>query len=145
MQSVELHHIVITSVVISDVIKKLYGLFLWMGFSCLKATEPLRGGSLLFSTKFLESPGTHLIDLGMMKGWVDLGATQWIGNQTGQWTGPLDWESSSLTTRPSPHKYPFMCKLTCIWSKNIIIRLLNKLYNIFQRCSARITYIQQFY
>ena len=68
MQSVELHHIVITSVVISDVIKKLYGLFLWMGFSCLKATEPLRGGSLLFTTKFLESPGTHLIDLGMMKG-----------------------------------------------------------------------------
>ena len=49
--------------------------------------EPLRGGSLLFTTKFPEIPGTHFIDLGRMKGWVDLGATQqiwtrdlWIGN-----------------------------------------------------------------
>ena len=39
-----------------------------MEFNCLKATESLRGGSLLFTTKFLEIPGTHLIDLGKMKG-----------------------------------------------------------------------------
>ena len=39
--------------------------------------EPLRGGSLLFTTKFPEIPGTHFIYLGRMKGWVDLGATQW--------------------------------------------------------------------
>ena len=32
--------------------KKLYGPFLWAGFNCLKATEPLWGGSLLFTTKF---------------------------------------------------------------------------------------------
>ena len=48
--------------------KKLYGPFLWMGFNCLKATEPPRGDSLLFTTKFLESPGTHLIDLRRIKG-----------------------------------------------------------------------------
>ena len=30
--------------------------------------EPLRGGSLLFTTKFPETPGTHFIDLGKMKG-----------------------------------------------------------------------------
>ena len=30
--------------------------------------EPLPGGSLLFTTKFPEFPGTHLIDLGNMKG-----------------------------------------------------------------------------
>ena len=30
--------------------------------------EPLRGGSLLFTTKFPEAPGTHFIDLGRMKG-----------------------------------------------------------------------------
>ena len=30
--------------------------------------EPLRGGSLLFTTKFREVPGTHFIDLGRMKG-----------------------------------------------------------------------------
>ena len=30
--------------------------------------EPLRGGSLLFTTKFPEIPGTYLTDLGRMKG-----------------------------------------------------------------------------
>ena len=30
--------------------------------------KPLRGGSLLFTTKFPEIPGTHLIDLGRMEG-----------------------------------------------------------------------------
>ena len=33
-----------------------------MGFNYLNATEPLWGGSLLFTTKFPEFPGTHLID-----------------------------------------------------------------------------------
>ena len=47
-----------------------------MGFNCLKATEPLKGGSLLFTTKFPEIPGTHLIDLGRVKDCVDLEATQ---------------------------------------------------------------------
>ena len=59
-------------------IKKLYGPFLWMGFNCLKATELLRGGSLLFTTKFQEVPGMHFIDLRRMKDRVDLGATQWF-------------------------------------------------------------------
>ena len=35
--------------------------------------EPLRRGSLLFTTTF---PVTNFIDLGRMKGWVNLGATQ---------------------------------------------------------------------
>ena len=39
-----------------------------MRLNCLKATEPLRGHSLLFTTKFTEILGTHLIDLGKMKG-----------------------------------------------------------------------------
>ena len=30
--------------------------------------EALRGGSLLFTTKFPGIPGTHFIDLGRMKG-----------------------------------------------------------------------------
>ena len=29
-------------------------LFLWMGFNCLKAVEPLRGNSLLFTSKSKE-------------------------------------------------------------------------------------------
>ena len=30
--------------------------------------DPLSGGSLLFTTKFREIPGTHFIDLGRIKG-----------------------------------------------------------------------------
>ena len=40
--------------------------------------QPLRGGSLLFTIQFPEILGTHFIDLVRTKGWVDLGATQWI-------------------------------------------------------------------
>ena len=47
---------------------KLYGPFLWMGFNCLKATEPLQGDSLIFTTKSPEVPATHLVDLERMKG-----------------------------------------------------------------------------
>ena len=56
--------------------------------------EPLWAGSLLFTTKFPEIPGTHFIDLRTMKDWVDLGAAQcfwtrdpWIWNPALQ---PLD-------------------------------------------------------
>ena len=48
--------------------------------------EALRGGSLRFTTKSPEIPGTHFIDLGKIKGWVNLGATKWFwtwGAQTG--------------------------------------------------------------
>ena len=38
--------------------------------------EPLRGDILLFTTKSPEIPGTHFVNLGRMKGWVDLEATQ---------------------------------------------------------------------
>ena len=40
--------------------------------------EPLRRGSLLFTTKFPEPFGTHFTDLGRMKSSVDLGVTQWF-------------------------------------------------------------------
>ena len=63
--------------------------FLWMGFNWLKAIEPLRGDSLLFTTKFPEIPGTDLIDLD--RHWVELGAIQWF------WTRKL----YALTTRPT--------------------------------------------
>ena len=78
-----------------------------MGFNCLKAIEPLRGGSLLFTTQFPKIPGTdlidlglgtHLIDLGRMKGWVNLRATSGFEH----WTPGLG--SSTLTTRPMLHK-----------------------------------------
>ena len=36
--------------------------------SIASSLKPLREGSFLFTTKFPESPGTHFIDLGRMKG-----------------------------------------------------------------------------
>ena len=38
----------------------------------------LQGGSFLFTTKFPDIPGTHFMDLGRMKGLVNLEATQWF-------------------------------------------------------------------
>ena len=51
-----------------------------MGFNCLKATEPLRGDSLIFTTQPPGVPGTHLINFNEMKGWnnLDLEATKQI-------------------------------------------------------------------
>ena len=48
--------------------------------------EPLRGVSLLFTTKFPEIPCTHFINLGRMNSWVNLGATQWFWARD-PWTG----------------------------------------------------------
>ena len=47
---------------------KLYSSFLWMEFKCLKATEPLRGDSSLFTTQSPEVAGNHLINFTWMKG-----------------------------------------------------------------------------
>ena len=59
--------------------------------SAASRLEPLRGGSLLFTTKYPEISGTHFTDLGRMKGWVDLGATQWFWTRN-PWIGnPAPW------------------------------------------------------
>ena len=42
--------------------------FYGLGFNRLKAAEPLRRDNLVLITKFAGAPGTHLIDLGTMKG-----------------------------------------------------------------------------
>ena len=51
---------------------------LFYGWGSAALLESLWGDGLLFTTKFPEIPGTHLIDLRRMKCWVDLGATQWF-------------------------------------------------------------------
>ena len=43
--------------------KKLYGSFLWMGFNCLKTTNPLRGAAYFPPLGPQEIPGTPLINL----------------------------------------------------------------------------------
>ena len=59
-------------------LKNFLGSFEWMRFNCFKATVPLRGDCLLFSTKSPGVSGSYWIDLGRMKGWVELGATLWL-------------------------------------------------------------------
>ena len=59
-----------------------------MRFNFLKATEPLREDIYFLPLSFQELvPGTHFIDLGRMSHAVVLN------------TGPLDCESSAITTR----------------------------------------------
>ena len=58
--------------------KKLYGPSFYGWGSTTSRLVPLQVGSLLFTTNFPDIPGTHFIDLGKMKGWVDLGVTQWF-------------------------------------------------------------------
>ena len=52
---------------IKDTSTLLYFMAPFYGWgSTASRLEPLRGGSLLFTTKFPEVPGTHFIDLGRM-------------------------------------------------------------------------------
>ena len=48
-----------------------------MEFNCLKARATSRR-QVTFTTKSPEISGTQFIDLWRMKGWVELGATQWF-------------------------------------------------------------------
>ena len=67
---------------------------LWMG-STVSRLEPLQGGSLLFTTKLPEIPGTYLINLGKHERLSQPWSHPVVLNM-----GPLVWESSALTTRP---------------------------------------------
>ena len=52
--------------------------FLKVGFNYLKARQPLRVDSLLFTTKSPEITGTHLINFWRIKDWFDLENTCWF-------------------------------------------------------------------
>ena len=60
-------------------VKKLYFIALFYGWgSTASRLEPLQRGSLIFTTKLPEIPGTCFIDLGRMNGLADPGPTQWF-------------------------------------------------------------------
>ena len=42
--------------------------------------EPVWGDSLVYNTKFPEIPGTHFINFGRMKDWVDLEGAHWVNH-----------------------------------------------------------------
>ena len=72
-----------------------------MVFNCIKATEPLRGGSLLFTTKSPGYPGTHLIDLTTHK----VERLSWP--QSPQWYWTWDpWTGNPVTPQPPPPPPP---------------------------------------
>ena len=57
--------------------------------------------------KFPEIPGTHFIDLGRMKGWVDLEATHWF-RMRDLWIGnPAKDTSSAQQWNKNVTKYSF--------------------------------------
>ena len=60
--------------------------------------EPLQGGTLLLITKFPEISGTHFIDIGKIKAVSRPWSRPVVLN-----SGSLDWEFSTLTTRPLLH------------------------------------------
>ena len=96
---------------------KLYGSLLWMKFKCLKATEPLGGDNLLFTTQFPRGPGNHLINFNWMKGWNDLDLE----------SGILYWESSVSTIR-------IIVKARPILNVNVqLLQILNKFCIIRQQ------------
>ena len=66
---------------------KVYGPFLWMGFNCLKATATSRR-QFTFYHSVPRNSRYSFYDLVRMKGWVDLGATQWFWTRN-PWTGNL--------------------------------------------------------
>ena len=61
---------------------------------------PVRGGSLLFTSKLPHIPGTHFTELRSMKGWVDLGATQWFWTLDPRIGNPAPWFKMVLEICP---------------------------------------------
>ena len=105
--------------------------FLWMGFNCLKANSHFEEAVYFLPFSSQKFSGAHFIDLRWLKGWVDLGATQMVLN-----TGPLDWESITLTTRPK-----FLKKYS--QSRKILVKLQAsyQLYGI-KRTNSHTDFIQ---
>ena len=112
------------SLAICLILYLLCGPFLWMGFKCLKAAEPLIGDILVFTTKFpvkileliwLTSEGS--------KSESKFGATKWF------WT--LEWGSSALSTRlliPQLFKQNLMiwpCMEYCCHALNAVFHAWN--------------------
>ena len=62
--------------ILNDKLKKNFMAPFYGWDSTASRLVPLRGGSLLFTTKFPDILGTHFLDLQIMKDWVNRGATQ---------------------------------------------------------------------
>ena len=74
--------------------KKMYGPFLWIGFNCLKARATSRR-QFTFYHKVPRNPWYSFY-----RSWKDQRLYQPWSYPVVLNMGPLDWESSTLTTRP---------------------------------------------
>ena len=116
--------------------KKLYGPFLWMGFNCLKATATLRRQFTFYHSvprnswysfyqsrkdERLSRPWNHPVVLNM---------------------GPLDWESSALTTRPLLHNTVVKLELVKPNSETVSesIKNISDIYLSIKKTKGRITF-----
>ena len=101
--------------------KNVMALFYGWGSTTLR-WEPLRGASLLFTTKFQGINGTHFINLGRMKGWVDFGATQWFWRRDPEIGNPETYRSMNALY------YSLICS-NMHWYTLIYINILLKIFN----------------
>ena len=85
--------------------------------STASSLVPLWGSSLLFTTKFPDIPGTHFIDLGRMKGWVDL-VVSFSENFMEHVNGPL--VECWLRNIPRNNTFSWTTKKRARWSKSSV-------------------------
>ena len=96
-----------TALISRKTLKKFYDPFLWMGFNCLKATATSRR-QFTFYQKVPKNPWYSLY-----QPWKDERLSWPLSHPVVSKTGPLAWESNTLTTRPLLPK--IMCILTCVF------------------------------
>ena len=91
--------------------------------------EPIWGGNLLFPNKFPKVPGTQFINVRRIKVFDGRRISGPLSHPVVLNTGPLDWESSTLTTRPllhvlCPSCFSLPCPLQGIGFKRIMLTFL---------------------
>ena len=90
-----------------------------MGFKCFKATTTtLQEDSLLLTITPPGSPGTHLINLGGRKDWINLGATQQANCNLGPLLLFLHWYFICISTTSNLY--------IMIVSNHLINQIINK-------------------
>lgn len=86
-----------------------------VGFNYLKARQPLRVDSFLFTTKSPEITGTHLINFWRIKDWFDLENTYWFWTRDTRVGNP-----AFSTTRPESLTDNYQCnQLVNLLHRNI--------------------------
>ena len=110
----------------SNIKKKLYGPFLlWMRFNCLKATATSRRQFTFYHSVLRNS-------------WYSFYRPRKDERLSRPWshpvvliTGPLDWESSALTTRPLLVKSPHVAHDHQKWLHMDLIHMFKMLVDFF--------------